>query len=194
MTPRRGEAPAEADAIAQTHGPPSRRQLTRDDIAELSTAELDGIFYERRRRHEARAADPELRACVLRRAKEAETDGRLTLEEAAAIRRSLDEVAPATVLEAWWRQLILNVRFTGAFPRRADPRAAAALPDEWLRADPRRLANVVAEMRRFAPTDLPKVVKAALALADRVGIDPDIADRVICAALREQPAEVSHVG
>lgn len=157
------------------------------DLASMTADQVLDLWARVERDKATREADPELREAILR------CCGALAdRERAATIRAELDQAHPAIVLEANWRVLIGNRpalgSFTGAFPRR--DREVIPTANEWLKDDPRRLAGVVAEMRRFT-SDLPKIVQSALDLADSAGIDEQLADRVICAALRDR-RQVGH--
>ncbi len=160
-------------------------RLTDEQLA----AALERIAAEQDRRHAARELDPDLWYALRRRCDELE---QRNPHLASEIRRLLDEISPKVVAAEYWRELVPDRPALGhylrAFPRRDLLTAPSA--DDWLRADPRRLAGVVVEMRRFS-NDLPGIVRAVLALADGAGIDAELADRIVCAALRE--AEVRDV-
>lgn len=144
-----------------------------DDVHGLEQA-LDELA----RRRALGDADPPLRAALLRGCNRLDDrDARL----ASTIREELDAMHPHAVCAGRWRDLVEDRSSLGAFPRR-DSLDAPTL-EEWLQDDPRRLVRVVHEMLRFSH-DLPRVTAAALELADRAGLDPELADKVVCAGLR----------
>ena len=154
------------------------------DLANLSPDAILRLWEATRRVHAARASDPRLRADILRRCQQLE-DGDL----AATIRAELDETHPGVVLEAHWRELIPNRPALGAFPRHE--LIATGSPDQWIKDDPRRLTGVVHEMARFTE-NLKEIAQGALDLADRLGIDEQEADRIVCAAFRDSGGGQHH--
>lgn len=143
------------------------------DIADPCAVEK--VWNEIERRHAARTVDPELRRSILARL------GDIDPAVADEIRQELGEMAPAVVLQAHLEELVPDKQALGAFPRRETLEAPTAT--EWLAEDPRRLAGVVREMSRFT-TDRRLVVAAVLDLADAVGIEQGLADRIVCGALK----------
>lgn len=189
MTPGRGTAGAQTPADAQHVVSTAEAKFSTgplSDLANLSPDQVLALWSKVEKAKATREADPELRAAILRRAEA------LDPSFAAQMRDQLDEAHPAVVLEAHFRDLIADMpalgSFAGAFPRR--DRVVIPTPTEWLADDPRRLAGVVAEMGRFTE-DRAKIVAGALALADTAGIDAELADRVVCAALRTLPNRAS---
>jgi hypothetical protein len=69
----------------------------------------------------------------------------------------------------------------GAFPMRTTVDSPTAA--EWIREDPRRLAAVVMEMLRFT-ADVVKVARTSLELAERLGIDENLAVEVVAEGIR----------
>jgi len=159
--------------------------ITVSHFLALSADDKLRVYADLERAADMRQVDPKLRADILRCADEALADGRLAEAEAEAIRCQLDEAHPGAVLEQWWRKLVKNRPSIGAFPRRTTPTVPTA--GEWLKDNPQRLAGVVREMRRFSD-DVPKIVNSVLELADRAAIDAELADRIVCGALRPKGA------
>jgi hypothetical protein len=158
------------------------------DLADLTADQVLELWSRVEQAEATREVDPELRASILKRC-----DQLGDRDLAAAIREELDVAHPAVVLEQHWRELIADRptlgAFRGAFPRR--DRVVVPTADEWLREDPRRLGNIVAEVARFT-VDLKAITVSVLELADRLGIDEQEADRIVCAALRNLPKRASH--
>ncbi|HUY07492.1 MAG TPA: hypothetical protein VMU99_09565 [Acidimicrobiales bacterium] len=145
---------------------------------------LQRAIDELQRVHDLRNADPELWADIQRVINEGVSSGRISDENATRLSRELDEVAPATMLEANFKTLIPNRKTIGSY-RGALPRCSrgASIPFDWLAADPRRLAGVITEM--FTHTsDVRGVVGAVLKLSADCGIENDIADVIISAEVR----------
>jgi hypothetical protein len=147
------------------------RLVDLDDIAGLERA-----WSEVERLRAVRTLDPELRADIMRHV------DRLDPDVAAPILDALDRLPPAVVLEAYFETIVPNRPTIGAFPRLST--ADAPDPGRWIREDPQRLAAVIQEMARFTD-DRRAIAQAALDLADGVGIEEELADRIVSEALRD---------
>jgi hypothetical protein len=164
------------------------------DLDRLSTADLNALGVEQLQRivdtlarlREHQEVEPELRATILRRVAEALSCGRITDEQAQAIRAELDEVVPSVVLQGHLEELVdLNRPALGAFPRQKPARALDL--EAFYRKDPLLLAELVRAGLRFGG-DIRHIVQSVLAEADRLGIDPEVADKVVLQAVREARA------
>jgi hypothetical protein len=108
-------------------------------------------------------------------------DARRQREQAKA-ERELAELARRAEERDNWRTVIADRPALGAFPRRDNLEAPTAT--EWLSEDPSRLAAVVAEMSRFT-ADEAKVARTSLELAERLGIDENLAVEVVAEGIRQ---------
>lgn len=137
---------------------------------------------------------PEQRAAVRRRIAEGVACGRLSDDDAAALRDRLDRMNVGAFLAGHLEDVVgvdvLNGPTIGyyrrAFPRRETPTGPGPL--EWLAADPRRLSGVVREMSRFT-TDWKAIAGAVAELADGAGIVEEVADEIIASAIRDARKE-----
>jgi len=81
-------------------------------------AGLERLWAELRRHRAIRAADPMLRAAIIRRCEP------LPAAVAASVLRDLDDVHPAVVLESYFTTLVPNMPTLGRYRRRALEAAA----------------------------------------------------------------------
>jgi hypothetical protein len=184
-------------ALASCDAPPGTRPDADADalaarLLELPADDLCAVVDRAEAIRAHRSIDPDLRSDVLRAVDRAVAAGRLPAARANLVRAELDHSTPAAVLEAHADELIEDRPTLGAFPRAREGVEAPNL-DEWLRSDPRRLGNVVREAIRFGG-DLKSAVAAILAEADRLGIDPDVADEIVTSALRDSRQVGRNVG
>lgn len=142
------------------------------------------------RRRSVRAANPELADDIARAIRRSLAAGRITKARADELAALLDEVNPSVLLEAHAEEILdLDKPTIACFGARCVLPKVPDL-DAFFREDPRRLAELVRAGLRFGG-DVRHVVEQVLAEADRLGIDEEVADRVILRAIRENRKERS---
>lgn len=173
------------------------------DLDDADVAALVALHHEIARRTEALAADPELRAALVRRCAEALAAGRLSDGEADEIERLLDRVHPGVVLEAWLDRLVdLDRPALGAFreitERARAERAALLRADEerrrMTRENPERLEDIVRQMARFSDVDA--LVAGAVQHAEACGVPEKVFAPIIArvvSAIRQETRSVIRV-
>lgn len=168
----RGSAPRKGASSIDAH------QHDRDQTtaSAMSPGEVELLWQEHERLHLLRTADPEARRAIRDRLPS------LPPELAAEIEAELEQVRPAVVLHAHWKELVLDRPALGAFPRRDT--LAAPIAAEWLGEDPGRLVWVVREMARFGHPDWHRIAEAVAAIADGADIAEAVADPLIAGAIR----------
>jgi len=158
-----------------------------DDAAVLQQA-IDKL----QRAHDLRKIDPELRADIERTIGEGVAAGRITDEDAARLRRELDEVAPAVMLEANFKQLVPNRKTIGHYAKGLPAKSTFDPLQEVYkmdREDPTRLRALFREMAIFTD-DAERIVAGAVAHARKCGIPEQVFEPIIANELREMKGQV----
>jgi len=166
------------------------------DLDDIATQGIEELVAELRRRHLPREADPKLYADLGRTIDKALAENRITADSAARMRKELDEISPAAMLESNFHELIENRPTIGHYRRAFPRRDRVEIPNvsDWIATDPDRLRGVIAESARFS-SDWLAIAENATKLADAAGIPEDVANGIIVDAIRSvRRARASNVG